>query len=465
MRSFFRTYKTETIIFFVALCVRLFFFLVALALSGALDFSFPSIGSDSQDYLMAARGFLEYGSFFNISSQLPNSYEMPLYPLFLAFVSKLGMSILVVSLLQDILMAFVAVMIYRIGLRVSHFVARVGTVLFVFDPANIFYSNFIVTEPFFIFFTVLAVYVLVESVFKTAKKNFFISGLLLGLATMVRPVGIMLIPGVVIFLLLTKNVSWRLIALRSCLFLIGLLVVVFPYMVRNKIIFDKWDLSSVAAWQFLYSHAAHYYAYQNEISVRDAEDIFHQRLAESVPERYTEYVKNFKSGTLFISPYMWDISLGYLKQDPLGYAFWHGLKTLPFFVSDGLRDLAQRMHLIKLDQPSFTNLLISKNFVGLREAVFESTGTFILLVIGFGVWFLLTLFQCLGFAVAYSHKGFARGLVFACLLFIITTAAVAGGAVAHSRYRMSVSPFMFLVAAYGIEHMLKKYHWHIDSAT
>jgi len=56
---------------------------------------------------------------------------------------------------------------------------------------------------------------------------------------------------------------------------------------------------------------------------------------------------------------------------------------------------------------------------------------------------------------AFARGSGAEAILFAC--FILATAVVAGGAVAHPRYRYSVSPFIFILAALGARELWFKY--------
>lgn len=411
----------------------------------------PFIGSDSDHYLAAARALSETHQFIQLETGESNSYETPGYPLFLALVMNVFSNPRTVALIQDILAGLSAVVLWRIGLFFSRPAAWIAAILFAFDPAGIFYSNYIVTEPLFIFFLLTVLFFLItyrDALFGGAG----VPGVLLGIATMVRPVGEVLLPAVLVFYLAGKNFSLRRTGIFFGVFVVGWLVVVGPWMLRNKILFDRAELSAVASWQLYHSHAPHFYAYKNGISERDAERLFQERLEMIDP--YTEEVRMGKVGSLRHAPYMWQVGLDYIRQYPLQFGFFHVLKTAPFFISDGLRQIARDSQLYSFPGVNLSSLALKGNVKGLFNALTNDPTTFILFSVGFLFWLGINILVVIGSVIALrSSSGAVRALSLFLLLAILLTAFVAGGAVAHPRYRYSVSPFMFLLAAVGLSQI------------
>ena len=437
---FLHTYKAEVIIFLAAFLLRMLLFGFFVAEDTNMV-AFPHIGSDSKYYLSAAESLLQNGRFIYLDNLEPNSYETPGYPVFLAFFIALFGNLLAISFMQNIIAGFSAILLFRIGLLFSRLIAWGASLLFVFDPAGIFYSNFILTEPLFIFLTLIAFY------FVAVRGWTFLPGVALGLATLVRPIGIVFLPPMIIFYFFYHAYSLKKTFVAGLLFVVGFAGIVGPWSLRNKIIFDRWELSAVAAWQFYHSHAPHFYAYQNGISPSEAEDLFHERLITIDP--FQEEAISGRVGSLRHAPYMWKVALDYIGEYPLEYAKFHLLKTIPFFLSDGLREATRMAGVSLRPLASISDRLLNGDFFGVAADLKSDTAILVLFLVGFTAWFFINGFMIAGAIFGWREGGRVRAVLMLAILLVLVSAIAAGGAVSHPRYRFSVSPFMFLLASYG----------------
>src|SRR3989338_6960989 len=436
MYTWLMLHKSEVLIFLAAFSVRMFFFVFFVS---AIP-NFPLIGSDSTHYIRDAQRIIEFGRFLSQDASEPNSYETPVYPIFLAFVLVTAKSLLAVPFLQNLIAGFSALAIFRIASSVFTKPVAIGaSILFAFDPIGIFYSNYIVTEPLFIFLTLLSVLVLIKN------KGFF-AGFLLGVTTFVRPVGVVFFLFFVVYPFFRPRILKR--NLKAAIIIaVGFILVVGPWLVRNKILFGEFELSVVAGWQFYHSHAPHFYAYMNNIPEREAEQLFKLRLAELVPDNYKDEVLREKAGSLRHSPYMWKVAIDYIKEHPFNYILFHAIKTLPFFFSDGLGEVARDVKIIQSPDPSITAFVLAGDFRGVYRALTADTLAFVIFVVGFFFFFTVAILMVVGFIRAVLDDSRNTALLF--MFLILAMALVAGGAVAHPRYRYSVSHFIFILAAHG----------------
>ncbi len=440
IRTFFKQYRNEVKIFAVAFGVR--FVVGALLATGSIGsiMQFPLIGGDSESYISLARGLREHGSFVYHYDVRPNSYEMPGYAVFLATLEiffGIARTMLMVPVIQYIFAGISAVAVFLIGKNLSPRVAWIAVTLFIFDPAGIFYSSFIVTEPLFIFFFTAALVFLVARV-----QRPIMTGLLLVLAVYIRAVGIIFVPFFALYYLLSdfsrkKRIQSTLI-FCTCVF-----VLIMPWFVRSRIDFGQWQLTSALSYQFYDAHAPRFYAYMNNVSLNTAKDIFRDQLVAIDP--YKEEAMRDDVGSLRHTPYLWRVSLGYIEQHPIRFAVFHVLKTSTFFMSDGLRDIASRMKLISQSSEGVGDLILRGNFVGAWR-VLGIVGIS-LLIFGSTLWTLITISMFVGLFFALRYR---EWLVVVMVLALVCVSLLAGGAVSHPRYRFSVSPFMFLAAAYGV---------------
>ena len=433
-----KKHKSEIIIFLLAIGLRIIAFFAILALSQFLDFSFPIIGSDSKHYLQGAEGIRTHLRYI-YPTGIPINYFLPGYPLFLAALMSVSTNLYLVSFVQIILAGFSAVLLWHIGKTWSEKIGWIAALLFIFDPAGLFYSNVILSETLFIFLLLLFLWVLIKRI-DGPTPQVILLGITFGLMVMVRPVAIALIPGVLLYFFLKKRWTMRAVY-GSLMFLIGTGIIVGPWIVRNKIIFNSYEISQTLSSQLFYGHAPAFYAYQNNVSEQEAKQYLNKELNAISPYGTEPSDRN--------GPYARKVALGYLQKYPFQFAIFHAAKTAPLFLSDGLRDLAQRLNIVQGPLPNISGYMVRLDLKDLLSVLQKNKLVFALLLVGFVTWFII---------ICLSLKGAVAGrkdaLVLTLVVFIAFTALLTGGAVSHPRYRHSISPFLFLLTSYGISHAL-----------
>lgn len=461
MRDCFRNHKEEFIFFCIAVALRL---LIAFALAWSplsQHANYPLVGSDSRGYLELAESFVERGDFSNADPQL-SQFRTPGYPLFIASLLYVFGHILAVSIIQSVLAGAAAVLLYRFAVRsCSRFAARISALFFVIDPLGIYFTGTILSETVFLFLLLLATYTLV---FHTNKYGTGIAGALLGLSVLVRPSALLLFPVFLLWrALIGAQKNMRAIVVPLLLFTLTFFVMVAPHMIGNKIHYNSWSIATVGD-ATLYRHPAHlFYAYKHAISMKETEAILHQRLMEINPHKDDSY-------TFQNVPYFRQLTKEIIMSDPLGYAKFHIIKTLPFFISDGLRELAYRLHIIG-PLPNIGDTYLTKGLWETAKIILTDVRSAFLFLAGFLFWLCINILM-LGSAVAATclkviprlRSGYFRShgennpywhIPLFCL-FIVLIVGFSTGPVANPRYRYSVSPFMFLAASYGLWYIKER---------
>lgn len=457
--------RWEVILFSTAFFLRVFVFLILLfliaqygILSPDSRHIYPIIGVDSGGYVATARVLLTEGRFAFPGVAEPQSYQMPVYPFFLAGILALFGSIPPAIILQAIVSGFSAILIFKIGGMISWRVGMGAALLFAIDPIGIFYATTILTETLFIFFVLLAIFLYLRYS-GDVWRGLFLSSVVVGVATLTRPSAIVIPPILVVTSFFFSERTTRRVVISMCAIVAGFFIVVFPWMFRNYYYFDSWALTAVATTQWFQQSAPLYYAYKHNISHAEAYEMFRSRLIEINPYKSD-------AGTLRNTPYMSKVVREFLLEDPLGYAYFHAVKTLPFFFSDGLRDIARRLDFIEAFQPNIGNLLLAGDYKNAFNALTRNGFSSALLLIGGGVWFCITacMAASVGGLLRTSKRAHATRVIMICLLVVFATALIAGGPNASARYRFSVSPFIFIAAVYGLEFCIKKYRYFYASS-
>ncbi|HKW68037.1 MAG TPA: hypothetical protein VJP04_12160, partial [Terriglobales bacterium] len=200
----------------------------------------PYVGNNAEKiYLPAASHILATGSFDD-----PNTYaystEAPGYPVLLAVLQRISTEYylpLTVSL-QMLLNCCIALLLLLLGNRMSSSSAGwLAGVLWLFFPPAVVISTWITAETLFTALLLLGMVLWIHSLSGHGAAAFsFISGLILGVATLVRA-SIQFLPIFLFLIVLFKGFSK---CLPKCaLLLLGAFLVIFPWTLRNLYVFGE----------------------------------------------------------------------------------------------------------------------------------------------------------------------------------------------------------------------------------
>jgi alpha-L-fucosidase 2 len=236
----------------------------------------PPLFSDDLDYV-ALGNSIAHGNGYQIDGH-PTAYRPPGYPLLLAFSFRLfGESLVPVRVGQafaDLLSCF---LVYALGRRLfTERAGLIGCAIFALFPVQILYVPIMMTET--VFTTLLLLYLLLCTGEKASWKMSIVAGVVLGAATLVRPT-VLLLPAAV-FAVQWKRVRTPAESLRALVLTgAGILIVVFPWLVRNYDEFGRMALTSntgVNFWMGTHSGASGSYSFPNGNPLLTATDEFDQ---------------------------------------------------------------------------------------------------------------------------------------------------------------------------------------------
>lgn len=462
IKSFFQKYKTETILFSVAFLLRVFILIAILWWQGVVgDFDgrpanlFPIMGGDSTDYYRLAQNLINHRQ-FSLSENAPfflESLRVPAYPAFIAVILLLFKSLYAVSIIQDILAALAVVLFYRLSkLFFSERISIAAVILFMLEPSGLFLSNIILTETFFLFLFILFLYVFLKQKENPAIFYFLVSGIILGIATLTRPIA-QFIPffAIVFTFILYRNYPLKKIIVLNAIFIVGFLLIVLPWSIRNKIIFNSFQLSSVGVFNWYNYHIPLWHAQKYGLNNEEEIEKFKARFGGDRQQ------PKYKYWSLKNAPEMSQIVKEEIKKDPLGYMRFHLIKTIPFFVTDGLRDIARPLKLLALDSttPNLSNDLASGNLKKIFRQIFSGNRDFNLFLLGFAFWALVSILMIIGIIKSLFERDEITIYVLF-FSFLIVYFALATGPVSSGKFRLPVVPLMLLLAVLGFEFLFNK---------
>ncbi len=197
----------------------------------------PLYGDASGYHLLAVNLLKGWG--LSWDGETPTSFRMPGYPAFLALIYGIaGPEAAPVRLVQALLGALTCIPIYLIARRLGGWAAAVLAGLGVaLHPILIYMTGWVYSETLFLLLAWTGIWLVVRAVEAGSYPTALSSGLLLGLATLVRP-EIVLLPAFVLFvsiLLRSPGRNLRILVVTQ----LALLAVVLPWTARNVLIHKK----------------------------------------------------------------------------------------------------------------------------------------------------------------------------------------------------------------------------------
>lgn len=362
---------------------------------------------DSQQYLLLAGNLRTRGA-FSWNSE-PNCFRTPGYPVLLAL---LGGNVTLVIVLQSVLGALAVFLTGQTGrLAFGEKAGLVAASFLALDVPSVFYAGLVMAETSLVFLLVLGTYLFL-------RRWYWLAGLVLGLAVLVKPIAV-----VVLFPLLAALVvrrSWKALAV----FLVVFTVVPGLWLARNLWRFQRVGLTSLGGANMLYTHAAALRAAQKGIA-RDSARL----------ELAAEFGTRIESDNpLEASAELTRVGLRLVGQDPLRYAWLHLLGlgwVITGVQSDNLvAAIAEPGPVARV----FSVSRLARLSPAARAAVWGLGGLELAATIGMVV---------LAFASLLRRGRELKALLLAvgfCLM-------LAGGPMQDSRLRIPALPFLYLVGA------------------
>ncbi len=410
----------------------LFFYLKSISVGS--NSLFPVIEGDSSLYASLAHNLVAHHTFaWDEKTLTPIRHYAVGYPAFLAVSEKIFGSFVPAVFLQIFLLALASVLIFLMARKfLPDWVSLIPALIFSLDPSIIFLNTTVMTDGFFASLLIILVYVVFFNKKWRDWTMFLCAGLLLGYMTLVRPIAeylVIFLP-LIYFLLVRFDKKTILVARRKSLvvFLIGFVLVVSPWMIRNKNIFNHYQIVNdggfllynaqiFLTWKEMWSHGTHLYIllsrHTNTPEYVDTKTKITSDLNKLTP----------KSGS--VDDYMGALAKQYILADPISYTYFHLANSLPIFFGG-----------------SFSEYL--RNVNSLRSAP-APVISFIPKLLETGFQILVFIFALAGSIAAFRRRHLIL-VVFACLIIYFT---VLTGPIGNARYRTPIQPFLLILATYG----------------
>lgn len=438
MRAWRTVYKKELTLGLLSLVVSVLFAGGALWFTQIKGLDMVRLTGDARGYQILATHLLEQSAFtFSTTTPFaPESFRAPGYPFFLSILYALCRSWIAVLFVQTILVSIAPVLLYVLFKSYSERAAWWGAVIFVFEPTRLFFSASLLSDAFFTSLFLGSLVLLERG--RMHKKSLLIvsSGVVLGVSVLVRPIAVFLPALYAGYVLIAPGMSAGVRFKKAVLLLCATAVIVFPWMLRNHEFFGSWGVSSVGAANLMIYNAPAYLADYPDMKGEAVLAAFKAE-QDSLPRdealslsRVPVFTSNFRE---------------VIRGHEYTYLFFHVAKTVPFFLTDGLREIARISGVPLVAPPNISSLILSGNMKAIVTYIRTGALAVVLLVIGSGFWFMVTVLYFVGIVVELWTRRL-RPLVLLGAVLVLYFALLTGP-VSNARYRLPISGVMILGAA------------------
>lgn len=202
----------------------------------------------------------------------PDSLRTPLYPLLMAFFQMTGAGSHGMLFLQVILSSLTAVITANLTLRIFKCsrTAIIAGLIVALDIPSVIFTGLILTETIFTFLFIATIYSLVVHLERKDARSLIGAGTLHALAMLCRPVAT--ITFIIILLVLFFSARQLKAGMKkAAVWCITVLLILSPWLARNKIVFDSFFLSTISSHLLHNYHAASIISEKNAIPFHDAQ--------------------------------------------------------------------------------------------------------------------------------------------------------------------------------------------------
>ena len=236
------------------------------------------LSNDTYSYNSTALVWLQTGS-FSLSLDyldIPETLRTPGYPFFLAIIYKIfGVGYSSVVLIQLFLSLLSIYLIYIVGTIIyNKKIGLFAALTFSFDPVSMSMNYKVLSETLFLFFLILFIFLGILWLKNPMSKSIpLISGVLLAIITLIRPITYFLSPFIIIGIIIwytTNNYLVRKWINQFILFIIPILIIVGGWQYRNFKYGNNSSLSQIGGLNMLYHRGASVLAESKSTTIENA---------------------------------------------------------------------------------------------------------------------------------------------------------------------------------------------------
>lgn len=400
--------------------------------------------SDGIEYQRLVLNTINHGE-FSLDSRapfVPTDYRTPAYPFWLAIIYLIFRSFTPAIFIGAIIFALSAPLAYLIGKEIfSEKIAFWSAVLFAIEPWAIFQSGFLAAEQIAMPTFLLAIYLFCR--YLKSGKYHYIYGMSIfsGIAALIRPATLYFI---LIFALLAFVAELRFSILKSfktlALIILIFVAVLSPWLIRNKIVLNTWQLSSAASNGILYIESYNLNRYLGKIT----DEPEWEKAAQILGIKGYDSIKNAEK-TKILANY----AIKEIKSNKSAFIAMHLKSMTLFLVKNSYGNIFLDLKINGADiQSKIVSFLSKKDFfefVGFVKNI--SVGSKILILISL-FWPVIIFLAILGVYNVFKND-YRNLLCWFLLLWILYFTVLTADLTDKSRYKLSINAPLFMLAVFG----------------
>jgi len=378
-----------------------------------------------------------------------DTFRTPGYPMFIAlFYSLFGEAPWVVLLAQAFVDLVTMFVIFKMGQLVfTERVGLIGAALFAFDTNTMFATTTLLTETLFVCVLMTGFYCYLRALLRFEVASAIFGGLLLALATLIRPVAEYFFVILIVFALAWTTTG----ALKSRLKTAAILSLAFtltiaPWAYRNYALYDTVSLSSIQGENLLFWQVTYARTWETG---RAPEDIEAEFRAEAESRGYADGGNPFENAAI-----AQEIAVEYISSNPVTYTSRLMTGILHTFTNLGTAGIVKTLGFTPTYLPP--EAMFSSDSELQLVSRFFATKTPLEIAIGMLVMAMLIAHYsafALGATTLLATRQFAILLLF-CMA--IGYFAVTSGPIGLARFRLPMTPLYLLVGSVFIDHLLQR---------
>jgi len=298
------------VILLITLTIRLIF--VYTTPQGALPKERDGVGYHLTAVRLLETGKFAYGGYGELK---PNAYVTPGYPLFLAGMYSIfganANGLKAVAYTQAVLSVATLFLMFLLAQRLLGYKAGIlAIILAAIYPPFTWANSYILTEVVFTFFLMCFVFLMVLGLREKKAWIFFLSGLALGVASIIRPTPAPYIAVVFVLIFANNRPIKPKLFVSAAVLIVGFLLIMSPWWLRNFELYHRFvPLSTEGGNPFLTGVHPRVQGYLETFN--------------SLPSAADEFQQNqlwYQKGK--------EIILQQLKSNPIGYVRWFTVEKL-----------------------------------------------------------------------------------------------------------------------------------------
>jgi len=342
----------------------------------------------------------------------------------------------------------------------SEKISFVAALMMAIEPFWAWHNFLLMTDNLYVPLFLAGFYFLFRFIKSGTYVSIAFSALMFSLATLTRPNSLLLTLLLSFLLVLVfvfgekfkiknypnisglKHLFYCLLVFNGLFFLI-----LAPWAIRNKLVYDRLTIANIMSTNFFYYNLPPFISWN--ISYQEAYDIY----AQQADRDLGKHIGNSRFDcTLFTNEEL-NKQLDYYnrkaKEVMLGnfpsYLTLHLIRTAPFFLQPGYFEMYSA-YTGEFSKPDLTSALMSGNLAEIKGFLKNINLKLIVYLMGVLLWAIISLAVFASLFLSYKNKEKFLFAFFAVIVIICNALLISPFVIA--RYRMSLYPFFFILAAY-----------------